>query len=49
MVEQIQTSVTDVTGALHSKFGPASRSYFVAKRLVTTQHQHGNLNEKQHF
>src|ERR1700736_2703681 len=45
MVEQIQTSVTDVTGALHSKFGPASRSYYVAKRLVTTQHQHGNLNE----
>jgi uncharacterized protein (DUF2336 family) len=49
MVEQIQTSVTDVTGALHSKFGPASRSYFVAKRLVTTQHQHGNLNENSIF
>jgi len=49
MVEQIQTSVTDVTGALHSKFGPASRSYYVAKRLVTTQHQHGNLNENSIF
>jgi hypothetical protein len=49
MVGQIQTSVTDVTGALHSKFGPASRSYFVAKRLVTTQHQHGNLNENSIF
>jgi Uncharacterised protein conserved in bacteria (DUF2336) len=46
MVGQIQTSVTDVTGALHSKFGPATPSYFVAKRLVTTQHQYGNLNEK---
>src|SRR5712672_210218 len=45
MVEQIQTSVTDVTGALQSKFGPASKSYYVAKRLVATQHQHGNLNE----
>jgi uncharacterized protein (DUF2336 family) len=45
MVEQVQASVTDVTGALQSKLGPASKSYYVAKRLVTTQHQHGNLNE----
>ena len=45
MVGQIQTSVTDVAGALQSKLGPVSRSYFVAKRLVTTQHQQGNLNE----
>ena len=45
MVDQIQTSVTDVTGALQSKFGPVSRSYFVAKRVVATQHQQGNLNE----
>ncbi len=37
--------MTDVAGALHSKFGPASKSYFTAKRLVTTQHQYGNLNE----
>src|SRR5712671_4377562 len=35
MVDQIQTSVTDVAGALQSKFGPVSRSYFVAKRIVT--------------
>jgi len=45
MVDQIQTSVTDVAGALQSKFGPVSRSYFVAKRIVTRQHQQGNLNE----
>ena len=45
MVGQIQTSVTDVAGALQSKLGPVSRSYFVAKRLVTAQHQQGNLNE----
>jgi uncharacterized protein (DUF2336 family) len=45
IVDQIQTSVTDVAGALQSKFGPVSRSYFVAKRLVATQHQQGNLNE----
>ena len=45
LVGEIQGSVTDVTGALHSKFGPASQSYFTAKRVVTTQHQYGNLNE----
>jgi hypothetical protein len=45
MVDHIQSSVTDVAGALQSKVGPISRSYFVAKRVVTTQHQQGNLNE----
>ena len=45
LVDQIQTSVTDVAGALQSKFGPASRSYFTAKRAVAVQHQYGNLNE----
>jgi uncharacterized protein (DUF2336 family) len=49
MVGQIQTSVTDVTGALHSKFGPASKSYFIAKRAVATQHRYGNLNENSIF
>jgi uncharacterized protein (DUF2336 family) len=46
MVGQIQSSVTEVTGALQSKFGPASKSYFVAKRAVAAQYQYGNLNEK---
>jgi uncharacterized protein (DUF2336 family) len=46
---QIQSLVTDVTGALHSKFGPASKSYFDAKRDVAKQHQYGNLNEKKIF
>jgi uncharacterized protein (DUF2336 family) len=45
MVGQIQSAVTDVAGALQSKFGPVSRSYFVAKRVVATQHRQGNLNE----
>ena len=45
MVDQIKSSVTDVAGELQSKFGPVSRSYFVAKRLVTAQHRQGNLNE----
>jgi uncharacterized protein (DUF2336 family) len=43
--DQIQSTMTDVAGALQSRFGPLSRSYFVAKRVVTTQHQQGNLNE----
>jgi uncharacterized protein (DUF2336 family) len=45
MREEICTSVVDVAGALQSKFGPSSRGYFVAKRVVTTQHRLGNLNE----
>src|ERR1700738_204331 len=45
MGDHIQSSVTDITGELQSKFGLVSRSYFVAKRVVATQHQHGNLNE----
>jgi Uncharacterised protein conserved in bacteria (DUF2336) len=49
MIGHIQSSVTDVTGLLQSKFGPVSRSYFVAKRLVATQHQYGNLKREQHL
>jgi uncharacterized protein (DUF2336 family) len=45
MARQIQSSVTDLAGELQSKFGPVSRSHFVAKRVVTTQHRLGNLNE----
>ena len=46
MSGQIQNSVADVTGNLQSKFGPVSKSYFVAKRVVSIQHRLGNLNEK---
>lgn len=46
MCEQIGSSVVDVTGALQSKFGPVSRSYFVAKRIVSAQHRLGQLNEE---
>jgi hypothetical protein len=45
MVDQIKSAMSDVAGELQSKFGPVSRSYFVAKRLVTAQHRQGNLNE----
>jgi hypothetical protein len=49
MMEEVGASVVDVTGALQSKFGPISRGYFVAKRLVTAQHRLGNLNEDSIF
>jgi uncharacterized protein (DUF2336 family) len=45
MATHIQSSVTDLAGELQSKFGPVSRSHFVAKRVVSTQHRLGNLNE----
>ena len=45
LVDVIEPSVTEVTGKLHSKFGPATKGYFAAKKLVTAQHQYGNLNE----
>ncbi|MGH9806500.1 MAG: DUF2336 domain-containing protein, partial [Terriglobia bacterium] len=45
MVDQIQSSVAEVAGELQSKFGPVTRGYLVAKRVVTTQHRLGNLNE----
>jgi uncharacterized protein (DUF2336 family) len=43
---QIEALVADVTGSLHSKFGPASRSYFEAKKNVSVQHHRRNLNER---
>jgi len=45
MIEQIQSSVSDVAGELQSKLGPVSRGYYVAKRVVATQYRLGNLNE----
>jgi len=45
MVAQIETSVANVAGRLQSKFGPASRGFFVAKRTVSAQHRLGHLNE----
>jgi uncharacterized protein (DUF2336 family) len=46
---QIQTVVTDVTGMIHAKFGPASKNYFAAKRTVGKLHQYGSLNEEKIF
>jgi uncharacterized protein (DUF2336 family) len=49
MGSQIQTVVTDVAGMMHAKFGPASKSYFAAKRIVGKLHQQGKLNEETIF
>ena len=46
---EVQSLVTDVTAAMHSKFGPASKGYFDAKRDVAKLHRHGNLNENKIF
>jgi uncharacterized protein (DUF2336 family) len=45
MAQEIRSSVTGLAGELQSKFGPASRGHFVAKRVVSTQHRLGNLTE----
>ena len=45
LVGEIHSSVTEVAGALQSKFGPATEKYFAAKRVVTARHQRGELNE----
>jgi len=45
MAKHIQSSVTELAGELQSKFGPLSRGHLVAKRVVSTQHRLGNLNE----
>jgi uncharacterized protein (DUF2336 family) len=42
---EIHSSVTEVAGALQSKFGPATEKYFTAKRVVTARHRRGELNE----
>ena len=49
MGTQIQAVVTDVAGAVHARFGPASKNYFAAKRTVAKLHQYGTLAEDQVF
>jgi uncharacterized protein (DUF2336 family) len=45
LVGQIRTSITEVTGSLQCKFGPATKDYFDAKRAVSARYQLGELNE----
>jgi uncharacterized protein (DUF2336 family) len=46
MAAEIHSLVIDVTGRLHSKFGPATKTYFDAKRQVSALYRHGRLDEK---
>jgi uncharacterized protein (DUF2336 family) len=45
----IQTIVGDVAGALHARFGPASKDYFTAKKTVAKLHRRGELTEDKLF
>jgi uncharacterized protein (DUF2336 family) len=49
MEPQIQTTVVDVTGAIHARFGPASKDYFAAKKAVAKLHERGELSEDKVF
>ncbi len=49
MGSQIQNVVTDVAGAFHARFGPASKDYFSARRTVAKLHQWGQLTEDKVF
>jgi len=42
----IQDIVTGVTGEIHARLGPASKSYFAAKRTVEALHREGKLTER---
>ena len=42
---EIQNVVTGVTGDIHTKFGPATRDYFAAKRLVEEMSRTGELTD----
>ena len=46
---QIHQVVVDVTGAIHARFGPASKDYFTAKRTVAKLHERGELSEDKVF
>jgi uncharacterized protein (DUF2336 family) len=46
---QIHQIVVDVTGGIHARFGPASKDYFTAKRIVAKLHERGELIEDKVF
>lgn len=49
MEGQIQNVVTSIAGAIHARFGPASKDYFTARRTVAKLHQGGELTEDKVF
>ncbi len=49
MAGQIRSVVTDVAATIHARFGPASKDYFIAKRIVAKLYQQGELTEDEVF
>ncbi len=49
MEGQIQHVVTNIAGAIHARFGPASKDYFTARRTVAKLHESGELTEDKVF
>lgn len=45
--DDVQEMVSDVTGELHSIFGPASKRHFAARREIAALHRAGDLGEKE--
>lgn len=43
---EIEGAVAQVTGAIHAKFGPGSKSYYEAKREVSKMHRAGEINDR---
>jgi uncharacterized protein (DUF2336 family) len=43
--DEVCDVVTDVTGTIQERFGPATRGYFAAKRHVGEMHRRGQLTE----
>jgi hypothetical protein len=45
MADKVKAVVTDIEGTVHAKFGPASKSYFAAKKALMALHGQGKLGE----
>ena len=43
---EIESTVVQVTGAMHARFGPGSKSYFEAKRQVGQMYRAGEVTER---
>ena len=46
---EVQQMVADATGELHSIFGPASKTYFAARKALSALHRCGGLSERRIF
>jgi uncharacterized protein DUF2336 len=49
MEREIRASVADIAGAIHARFGPASKDDLNARRAVTRLHERGELTEDKVF